>query len=73
MRDIRHGFSDNLWHIGRSRAGVPINEANIFVHGETSLLMLPKGPRTCFIMEGAWDFIRLSGTAGYWLGIVTAL
>lgn len=73
MRDIRHVFSHSLWHMGRSRAGVPVNGENIFVHGETSLFMLQKGPRTCFIMEGAWDFIHLSGTTGYSIGIVTTL
>lgn len=62
MRDIRHVFPDSLWHTGRSRAGVPINEGNIFVHGEPCLFVLQKGPRTCFTMEGAWDFIHLRGT-----------
>lgn len=73
MKDTRHGFSDSLWHTGISRAGVPINEENTFVHGVTSLFMLQKGPRTCFIMERAWDFIHLSGTTGFSLGIVTVL
>lgn len=73
MKDIRHGFSDSLWHMGRSRAGVPVNEENIFVHWETSLFMLQKGPCACFIMEGAWDFVHLSGTTGYSLGIVIVL
>lgn len=73
MRGKRHEVFDSLWDMVRSRAGVPVNEENTFVHGETSLFMLPKAPCTCFIMEGGWDFIHLSRTTGCSFGIVTVL
>lgn len=45
--------------MGRSRAGVSINEENVLAHEETFLSILQKGPRTRSRMEGAWGFHSL--------------
>lgn len=44
IRVIRLVVSDSPWHMGRSRAGVSINEENILAHEETSLFMLQNIP-----------------------------